>query len=276
MLTHPGSPFRNLDARSIAQLAQSFELFEYTPGDIIMQKGVMGRHLYLLDHGGVELFNVKYGQKPVLVTTIDVDKDKPDLVLGKFNSRMFGLTSLRLAPPRTASPRLASPRSASPRSASPRSFVRSLALARRAADGPPRASHASDPPATRRKRSYDVSAPRDELASRVGTHDAPLNALFGGPSVSMRGKPREAGARLGVGDGPGPGSYDVSKALDALKGPVLVHAFGSSERQGVGEQQVSADELIAQEARAQAEMIHAEAVEAARSLAMQERPRAVE
>ncbi len=107
MLTHPGSPFRNLDARSIAQLAQSFELFEYTPGDIIMQKGVMGRHLYLLDHGGVELFNVKYGQKPVLVTTIDVDKDKPDLVLGKFNSRMFGLTSLRLAVPQPLGARVA-------------------------------------------------------------------------------------------------------------------------------------------------------------------------
>ena len=107
MLTHAGSPFRNLDARSIAQLAQSFELFEYKPGDIIMQKGVMGRHLYLLDHGGVELFNVKYGQKPVLVTTIDVDKDKPDLILGKFNSRMFGLTSLRLAVPQPLGARVA-------------------------------------------------------------------------------------------------------------------------------------------------------------------------
>ena len=97
LLNRPWSPFRKMDAQELSKLGQSFELLEYQAGDIIMQKGVMGRHLYLLEDGSVELFNVKYGQQPVIVTTIDVDKDHVNQVLGKFNDRLFGLTSLRLA-----------------------------------------------------------------------------------------------------------------------------------------------------------------------------------
>ena len=99
LLSAVGSPFRKMPDKSMQALARSFELVEFQPGDIIMQKGVMGRHLYVVDDGNVELFNVKYGQKPVLVTTIHAQPSRSDLVTGKFNSRMFGQTSLRLAVP---------------------------------------------------------------------------------------------------------------------------------------------------------------------------------
>ena len=97
LLNRPWSPFKALNTKEIKKLSESFELLEYQPGDIIMQKGVLGKHLYLLDDGSVELFNVKYGQQPVLVSTINVDKKYPNQVLGKLNSRIFGLTALRLA-----------------------------------------------------------------------------------------------------------------------------------------------------------------------------------
>ena len=99
LLSAVGSPFQKMTNKSMEALAQSFELIEFQPGDIIMQKGVMGRHLYVVDDGNVELFNIKYGQKPVLVTTIHAQPNRADLVTGKFNSRMFGQTSLRLAVP---------------------------------------------------------------------------------------------------------------------------------------------------------------------------------
>ncbi len=99
LLSAVGSPFRKMPNKSMEALAKSFELIEFQPGDIIMQKGAMGRHLYVVDDGRVELFNVKYGQKPVLVTTIRAQPNRADLVTGKFNSRMFGQTSLRLAVP---------------------------------------------------------------------------------------------------------------------------------------------------------------------------------
>ena len=99
LLSAAGSPFRKMQSESMQDLTRSFELIEYKPGDIIMQKGIMGRHLYVVDDGDVELFNVKYGQKPVLVTTIHAEPHRADLVTGKFNSRMFGQTSLRLAVP---------------------------------------------------------------------------------------------------------------------------------------------------------------------------------
>ena len=97
LLNRPWSPFKTLSCKELSKLAQSFELLEYKPGDIIMQKGVMGHHLYLLEDGSVELFNVKYGQQPVTVATIECDKNRINQVLGKFNDRIFGLTSLRLA-----------------------------------------------------------------------------------------------------------------------------------------------------------------------------------
>ena len=99
LLSAVGSPFRKMPQKALQELSRSFELIEFKPGDIIMQKGVMGRHLYVVDDGDVELFNVKYGQKPVLVTTIHAETTRADLVTGKFNSRMFGQTSLRLAVP---------------------------------------------------------------------------------------------------------------------------------------------------------------------------------
>ena len=99
LLSAVGSPFRKMSDKSMQALTRSFELVEFQPGDIIMQKGVMGRHLYVVDDGNVELFNVKYGQKPVLVTTIHAQPSRADLVTGKFNSRMFGQTSLRRAVP---------------------------------------------------------------------------------------------------------------------------------------------------------------------------------
>jgi hypothetical protein len=97
LLNRPWSPFKSMDAKELQKLGSSFELLEYQPGDIIMQKGVMGRHLYLLEDGTVELFNVKYGQQPVIMTTLTCNKNRVNQVLGKFNSRIFGLTSLRLA-----------------------------------------------------------------------------------------------------------------------------------------------------------------------------------
>ena len=97
LLNRSWSPFRSLSVKELAKLSESFELLEYQPGDIIMQKGVIGKHLYLIDDGSVELFNVKYGQQPVLITTINVNKNYIHQVLGKLNSRIFGLTALRLA-----------------------------------------------------------------------------------------------------------------------------------------------------------------------------------
>lgn len=99
LLSAAGSPFRKMGDKSMDGLVKSFQLVEFQPGDIIMQKGVMGRYLYVVDDGDVELFNVKYGQKPVLVTTIHAKAKRADLLAGKFNSRMFGQTSLRLAVP---------------------------------------------------------------------------------------------------------------------------------------------------------------------------------
>jgi len=97
LFTRPWSPFRKMSPKELQKLSEKFELLEYQPGDIIMQKGVMGRHLYILDDGSIELFNLKYGQKPVLVATIDVNKKVNAQVHGKLNQRFFGLTSLRLA-----------------------------------------------------------------------------------------------------------------------------------------------------------------------------------
>ena len=99
LLSAAGSPFRKMSNKSMDELLKSFDLVEFQPGDIIMQKGVMGRNLYVVDEGDVELFNIKYGQKPVLVTTIHAKAKRADLMSGKFNSRMFGQTSLRLAVP---------------------------------------------------------------------------------------------------------------------------------------------------------------------------------